>query len=73
MATPQHPLEKYLNDNDISYAGFAKQIGGKTSPDSIRLICKGYRPPGSKLAFAIEQLTDGEVSAVEMLFWVRAA
>lgn len=55
-----NPLGKYLADNGLSCAAFARGIGA--NPSQISRIVSGERGPSVPLALAIAQGTKGTVS-----------
>lgn len=58
-------LKTYLDQNHIARKDFAFELGIHFS--HLYHILKGTRHPSAKLAFKIEKLANGEVSALELL------
>ena len=59
-------LKDYLTQNDISHARFAEIVG--CSQSHISLICSRKRYPSRLVALKIEQATEGDVTAMELLY-----
>jgi len=58
-------LEEYLRFNNIKQHVFAKMLG--VSQPHINLVLQGKRNPSVSLAKKIENITEGRVSAFEIL------
>ena len=61
----EHPLSHWLWKNRIAPKQFAAMAG--TSSARISQIVKHWHTPGLKLAFAIENATNGEVKAADFV------
>lgn len=59
-------LKQFLRKKRINLNFFAKRVGCKQP--HISLICAKKRRPSPDLALKIEQATDGEVTAMELLY-----
>jgi len=58
-------LKTWLHENSISQRQFAVDLG--VHWQHLNGVVNGSRHPSVKLAFKIEKLTNGEVSALELL------
>lgn len=59
-------LIDYLKQQNISYSDFAKQINVTAS--YITYILQNKRRPSPEIALKIEQVTEGRVSRIEVLY-----
>lgn len=59
-------LKEYLFRKDISQVEFAEKLG--VTRETVSRIVKQRNNPSPKLAKKIEELTNGEVTAMELLF-----
>lgn len=59
-------LKEYLELKGITHAEFGKQID--CSQGFVSLLAAKKRKPSAKLALAIEQVTKGKVSRLEVLY-----
>lgn len=59
-------LKKYLKTIGMTQEAFAQKAG--VTGTYIRYITAGARTPSRKLAKKMEALTNGEVTAIELLF-----
>lgn len=63
-------LDDYLQAHDLSNAEFARRLrehGARATAGWIRQIRQGKKEAGRKLALHIEAVTDGQVTALEIL------
>jgi len=58
-------LKDYIKENKLTVSKFAELA--ECSQPHISLICKGLRRPSPELAFKIQQVTDGDVRAIDLL------
>lgn len=59
-------LKKYLDNNKITITDFAKKIG--IHRNNLSRIINGNHFPSRTVAYKIEKLTSGEVTAESLLF-----
>lgn len=60
-----HPLYVWLKKNKMSYRVCAEKLGRHLN--TVYLICRGIRHPSLELAFKVEDLTCGEVQAIDIV------
>lgn len=60
-------LKKYLDNKRLTYAEFANQLGIHTH--SLHNVVYGKKKPSLDLAVKIEELTDGEITAKDLLYF----
>lgn len=70
----EHPLRKWLRDNDVSYrmaaARCRRALKNRTSSKYIEQIAIGWQRPGFAIArYISETLTDGKVNLEELLLF----